>query len=146
MTQALRRSDNSVRGLAHLVGVKYNAEIYGKDSTAAENKLIAADKANKTVHSMIVGGDVIKVDLEAFYAKPPKNLSDLYPIVWSDSSEYNEPTDFEVTSWNGQKDILRNYKYEMAKEWKLAPWKTLFPELKAKSTQSKNTQELGRVR
>lgn len=141
VTPSLRGSDNSVRGLANLLGVVMPNEIsYGKDSTAKENKNLALDKVKKTVHSAVVDGDVIKVDLVGFYTNPPKNLSDLYPKRWL--TDVKKET--KVKSWNGKDDVLRNYKYEMATDWDATAWQKLFPELKPVNPNAATTQELGK--
>jgi hypothetical protein len=76
------------------------------------------------VTSAMINGERVKVSLKNFYMNPPEKLSDLYPTKWDLTSEGKL---VEAPGYDDKR--LRNYKYGMATEWKLEPYKKLFPDI-----------------
>lgn len=95
----------------------------------------------KEVGSTVIAGEKINVDLWGFYNNPPASLSDLYPVEFNDRSNGTVP-EVSVKAW-GEKDSLRNFKYESARSWKLAEYNKLFPGIKPDESGQKTT-EVGR--
>ncbi len=90
------------------------------------------------VGSTVVNGERIKVNLSQFYNNPPTHLNSLYPKAWDEG-----PREITVKAW-GKNDKLRNYKYGMAKEWDIAAYKVLFPEIQAVANKPGRTSEVGK--
>ncbi len=84
----------------------------------------------ESVGSAIVNGERVKVSLKNFYYNSPAALSELYPTDWDLSSEGKKVS---VAGYSAKGQRLRNYKYGMAVEWNLAPYKNIFPDLNGDS-------------
>lgn len=78
------------------------------------------------VASAIVNGERVRVSLKNFYYDSPKALSELYPRNWDLGSEGRKVT---VAGYSAKGQQQRNYKYGMATEWDLAPYKKIFPDM-----------------
>ncbi|MBL7554588.1 MAG: hypothetical protein JNM24_02105 [Bdellovibrionaceae bacterium] len=78
------------------------------------------------ISSAIVNGERVRVSLKNFYYNSPASLSELYPTNWNLSSEDRKVS---VPGYSAKGQQLRNYKYGMAVEWNLAPYKNMFPDL-----------------
>lgn len=139
-----RGGDNSIRNLATLFELPTpDPKTYGKDSTAEENSNFIKDAKNKSVRSVLDRGDVIQVDLKAFFTDPPKNLRELYPVAWRVKKTHGEKEDSKVDAWGG-KERLRNYRYGMAAEWNIEHYKKIFPQIQAMESDKNRTAELGK--
>ena len=144
VTPFVRGGDNSLRNLATLFELpNLDPKMYGKDSTVEENSNFAVDAKSKTVRSAVVRGDVIQVDLKAFFMDPPKNLKELYPVAWRVKKTHGEKEDSKVDAWDG-KDRLRNYRYGMAVEWNIEHYKKIFPQIQPMEKDQSRTAELGK--
>ena len=83
----------------------------------------------KTTIRSDVTGEMIVVDLPAFYAHAPKDLKLLLPTGFDTSPHI---TDYKVKMKNGQtKNVkFRNYHSGRATLWNVSEYQTLFPELR----------------
>ncbi len=86
--------------------------------------------------SSLLGGEVIKLDISAFFNNPPQRLSELYPVKFVDGPKSLS------TNVNGEKVKFRNYKDGMASDWNYSVYKKYFPEIK--SNDGKTTTEVSR--
>ena len=140
----MRGADNSIRNIGSLIPFKgFDATKYEVESSKEENTQFKVDLKNKSVRSFISSGDVIEVNIKNFYMDPPKHLKELYPQEWRTEKAYGEEEESYVQAW-GESTVLRNYKYGMAAEWNLKPYKKIFPKIKAMETNESRTTEVGK--
>lgn len=150
VTPFTRGGDNTLRNMAVFFDLPVTVtdadgkavEKYGSDSTEAENANHKTDYKSSSVRSVVRRGDLIKVDLKNFFMNPPQHLNELYPKAWY-TKEMGEKEDYKVDAWEGT-ERLRNYKYGMAAEWNLAPYKKLFPEIRSMKDNPERTKDVGR--
>lgn len=85
-----------------------------------------------------VTGEVIQVNLPAFYTNPPSDMKKFLPIAW-DTSSKTIKTDMKVKktvfSKNDKKDVqvpveYRNYYWGRPTAWNASYYKTYFPSIK----------------
>ena len=86
---------------------------------------------------------VVTVNLKNFYYNPPKDLKKLLPTQFDGEQPRFKPHSNKVYVWDASAmknadapskyQEYRNFSYHQAKEWDLATYKLLFPELKSSS-------------
>lgn len=96
----------------------------------------------EVVTSAVLNGERVKVSLKSFYDNPPKRLSDLYPTKWDLSAEHVK---LNVPGYSKKGQYLRNYKYGMATEWNLAPYKQIFPDISGNGDKTKEVPKYARI-
>ena len=74
----------------------------------------------------LLTGEVVVVNLPAFYSEPPASLLDLLPIGWQ------KPESHEINILNTAGETLkyRDYSEGSPTRWEVSRWNKLFPELK----------------
>lgn len=96
------------------------------------------DRGAETLEKMVAGptvvrsdvtGELVKVDLPAFYANPPKDLKSLLPNEFRGGDKIIK-RELATKSGKKKKVKFRNYFYGSAVGWNLDSYKSLFPELK----------------
>jgi hypothetical protein len=96
------------------------------------------DRGSENLEKMVAGptivrsdvtGELVKVDLPAFYANPPKDLKTLLPNEFRGGDKMIKKK-LATKSGKTKRVKFRNYFYGAAVGWNLASYKALFPELK----------------
>lgn len=94
------------------------------------------------VTSAVLNGERVKVSLKNFYDNPPERLSELYPTNWDLSTEHKK---LKIPNYSNKGQFLRNYKHGMATEWKLEPYKRIFPEISGNGDKTKEVPKYARI-
>jgi hypothetical protein len=97
------------------------------------------DRGSETLEKIVDGpvkirsdvtGELVLVDLPAFYANPPKDLKSLLPTEF-EGGDKNIKKKLRTSDGKREKRVkYRNYFYGRAVGWDASAYKTLFPELK----------------
>lgn len=103
-------------------------------STSLRNlqNAVADDNKEGSVTSSIVNGDVIRVNLSAFYNSPPAHLNELYPTAFVDTDREKDLKDNKILKdlkYRGT--VQRNYRYGKSIEWSSEPFEKVFPDIKS---------------
>lgn len=94
------------------------------------------------VSSAIVKGERIRVSLKKFYESSPAALSELYPTNWELGSQGKK---VNVPGYTAKGQQLRNYRYGMATEWNLEPYRKIFPDLDGANGRTKDLPKYIRI-
>ncbi|MBY0517831.1 MAG: hypothetical protein K2P81_13050 [Bacteriovoracaceae bacterium] len=104
------------------------ARAYERGSDLSIENMLAIVEGPAQIRSAITG-EMVKVDLPAFYKNPPQDLKAFLPTAFVEGSEWKEMS-LKDASGKVQTVKYRNYEIGRANNWDAQTYKQIFPDVK----------------